>query len=895
MRRMPKASVLLLCALFGAACGLVSGPNVESETHFLRLCNDDCGSGLECVCGVCTQRCDDVGACAELAEGAQCLVSVGMCADARTICDVECSRAEDCEDLGIQAWCENGRCRGPEAPNDEVAPLNSPLGIGALATKRTRGGSESEVLKPQLEVLEGDPIDEPFVNEEGRASCGDTLVRDTYAPTNAVLEEAADILEEMNLDQKVVQLTGTKPPPAPYAQEVWETVQSARDDEELNLRGFKWKDGPDGLDLDPGKIPSGLENYATAFPTGSAQGATFDRDLIYRVGEALGDQTLAVGAAVVMAPAMNILRHPRWGRSQETFGEDSFHLGRMATALTQGIQEYTLSCAKHFTAYNVEEDRFDANANMDEQTLREVHGRHFEMVVRDGGVACMMASYNKVQGTKSTQNRHTLTEMLREDMGFRGFVVSDWWAMPGANTGKGPVEAPNDLATATEAVAAGLDLEMPWALNFGAIPEAVEQGDLEEEDVDRAVLRVLEQKLRFSSAYLDADPGLREPVTEFDEDSGSIVQSEEHSDLAQEVAERAMVLLKNENSALPLVNPTKVAVLGARVDYTVSSDPEPEGTFDFAQDAALGDHGSGRVFADPDVLVGPFTGILGAAPQGVEVITGDSVAVVTDDVDAVVVVVGLTPGDEGEEWTGAGDRETLELSDEQNELVRRAIGLERPVIVVVEAGSVVEMPWIGDVDAAIMAWYPGEKGGAALGRLLFGQVNFAGRLPVTWPQSEDQLPTFGDGETEEMDYYVGYRRFDRMNLSPLYAFGHGLSYSEFTFERLHIPCAEVSEESVIQVEVDVRNTSEVAGDEAVFVFASHPDTEARRSVKELKGFARVQLDAGEAKRVTIPVRMQDLKYWDDSSDTWVVEKGPVLLSVGPSSDQLVLEQTVTVN
>src|SRR5690606_23906225 len=134
------------------------------------------------------------------------------------------------------------------------------------------------------------------------------------------------------------QLTGTKPPPAPYAQEAWETVQSARDDEELNLRGFKWKDGPDGLDLDPGKIPSGLENYATAFPTGSAQGATFDRDLIYRVGEALGDQTLAVGAAVVMAPAMNILRHPRWGRSQETFGEDSFHLGRMATALTQGIQ-----------------------------------------------------------------------------------------------------------------------------------------------------------------------------------------------------------------------------------------------------------------------------------------------------------------------------------------------------------------------------------------------------------------------------------------------------------------------------------------------------------------------------------------------------------------------------
>jgi beta-glucosidase len=204
-----------------------------------------------------------------------------------------------------------------------------------------------------------------------------------------------------------------------------------------------------------------------------------------------------------------------------------------------------------------------------------------------------------------------------------------------------------------------------------------------------------------------------------------------------------------------------------------------------------------------------------------------------------------------------------------------------------------------------MAWYPGQQGGAALGRLLFGQANFAGRLPITWPDKLMQFPEFDEGDSTRMDYYAGYRYFDFHKLTPLYHFGYGLSYSTFAYERLHIPCATVNpeppegslavEDGLIQIEVDVRNVAGPAGDEVIQVYASYPQTTARRSLKELKGFARVHLLPGEGKRVKIPLRIRDLRYWDMNADDWVIEKGPVLLRVGPSSNAIKLEQTVTIN
>jgi beta-glucosidase len=206
------------------------------------------------------------------------------------------------------------------------------------------------------------------------------------------------------------------------------------------------------------------------------------------------------------------------------------------------------------------------------------------------------------------------------------------------------------------------------------------------------------------------------------------------------------------------------------------------------------------------------------------------------------------------------------------------------------------MPWQDRVNAVVMAWYPGQRGGEALGRLLFGQANFAGRLPITWPKDLAQFPTFSEpNKTTFHDYYAGYRWFDKHGLTPLYPFGYGLSYSTFSYERLHVPCATVAEDGLVNIEVDVRNTAGPAGDEVVQVYVSYPQTRARRSVKELKGFARVSLQPGEVKRVSIPLRVRDLRYWDMNLNDWVIEKSPVTIQVGPSSDKLLLTETLTVN
>jgi beta-glucosidase len=365
--------------------------------------------------------------------------------------------------------------------------------------------------------------------------------------------------------------------------------------------------------------------------------------------------------------------------------------------------------------------------------------------------------------------------------------------------------------------------------------------------------------------------------------------------LAEEMAEKSMVLLKNDGNALPFgAGIDKVAVIGASVQYDVRSDNPRLKTFNFVTDPAMGDRGSSRVSTDPALTAGPLDGIRAAAPNGIEIVYGDSAAAV-GDADAVIVIAGLTAGDEGEEYTGASDRESLTLGTVHDNLINAVADLGKPTVVVIEAGGVVDMPWINSVQAVVMAWYPGQRGGAAMGNLIFGSANFAGRLPVTWPTSADQFPIFNEGDTTNMDYYVGYRRFDQLGMTPLFAFGHGLSYSTFSYERLHMPCGEVDHEGVFNVEVDVRNTSGPAGDEVLMVFASYPETKTRRSMKELKAFARVNFQAGEAKRVQIPVRVEDLKYWDRNENKWAVESGPVLIQVGPSSDRLLLSQTIVVN
>jgi len=720
--------------------------------------------------------------------------------------------------------------------------------------------------------------------------------------------QAAAAVLSLSTTEKAQQMRGTDPGPATSRN--WNDTFRQPDNTAKSIKGFTFRDGPRGVNLDaPIQATSASHGKSTVFPVPMARGAAWDLDLEYRIGLALGDEMVAASQTMLLAPTINLLRHPLWGRAQETYGEDPYQLGRFGSALVAGVQTYVPACAKHYAGNNIENLRATKNASMDEQTLREIYARHFDMIVNDGGVACVMAAYNLVNGTNCTQSTHLLTDILRTDFGFTGFVMSDWWAMPGGNGGT------PSATTASQAIAAGLDMELPWSFHYSTIENSITSSTIPQAQVDTAVKRILEQKYRFG---VDKGTGLKGATTGLS--GGSITGNDSHVAIAQEAALKSMVLLKNLNNTLPIKSTfTKIAVVGYSEDYwapTNSSgvatgpginnrgDDINNGHIDFASGIRVGDVGSSRVDFDASKSVGPCAGIKAAVGSGVTVSCGNSAtdASVTG-ADFVVVVAGLTPYDEGEEYNGSGDRTSLALdgkdngkgnAGQQEGLIKQVAGLGKPMVVVLEGGSVIDMSnWLSSVPAVVMAWYPGMVGGTALGQLLAGKANFSGKLPISWPKSLNDLPTFNGGATTQMDYYVGYRYFDnKTTVTPQYAFGYGLSYTQFAYSNLVVPCSDATKTSVVKVSVDVTNSGTVAGDEVVLLFTSYPGSTKKRPAKELKGFARVSLAAGAKQTVTIPVRVADLKFYDTSG--WAIESGTVKVMVGPSSDTLPLSDTFTV-
>jgi beta-glucosidase len=510
-----------------------------------------------------------------------------------------------------------------------------------------------------------------------------------------------------------------------------------------------------------------------------------------------------------------------------------------------------------------------------------------------------MASYNLVNGKKATLNKHLLTDILRSDFGFKGFVLSDWWAMPPGYASSGN---PDQLkANAIDAVNAGLDMELPWSLNFQQLEAVTGAGSpLQQTQLSASASRIVEQKFRFNVAKIGSQIGLQTPKTSIDS-SGSIQNDADHIALAHRAALESMVLLKNDSNTLPIkrANVHTIAVLGQTVSYSVVNTDHDTGSVNFATDPRLGDLGSSRVFGDPAKSSAPYDGIKAVAGGGINVVSGAD-ASVAQNADFIVVVAGLTPQDEGEEYTGAGDRNNFALdgksgTNAQNTLITDAANLHKPMVVVLEGGSVIDMPWLSSVPAVVMAWYPGMDGGRALGELLFeGGPSFSGKLPVSWPKSWNDEPTFNAGPTTNMDYYVGYHWFDHKGTAPLYAFGAGLSYTKFDYKYLTIPCTDVTKGGVVNITTDITNSGSVKGDEVAFLFVSYPGTKQRRPDKELKGFHRVSLDPGQTKRISFALRVSDLSYWDTGSSSWQIESGQVQVMVGPSSDNLPLKDTLTV-
>ena len=622
--------------------------------------------------------------------------------------------------------------------------------------------------------------------------------------------------------------------------------------ERLGVPALWFTDGPRGV----------ARGQSTCFPCTMARGSSFDTDLERRIGEAMGIEIRAQGCNLSGAVCINLLRHPAWGRAQETYGEDPHHLGAMGAALGSGIQAHNvIATVKHFALNSMENARFTVDVQVDERALHEVYLPHFKAVV-DAGVASVMSAYNKVNGEHCGQSRHLLTDILRHEWGFAGFVHSDW--VMGVHKVYG--------------AAAGLDIENPEPRVWGErLVAAVEAGHVAPDVVDTACRRILTTLYRFLCA--------EDPLPDYPE---SLVNSASHRALALEAAEKSAVLLANDGT-LPFdrARVKTLAVLGRLAGL-----------------ANTGDNGSSRVRARHVVTAREgLSALLGAEA----ILPGDETDLeaagrAAARADAVVVVVGTTAEEEGEYLPGdlnlgqgggppqagssrrarGGDRLDLGLPAAQLALIARAIGSGKPVVVVIVAGSAILVePFHDRVAAILQTFYAGEAGGTALARLLFGEVSPSGRLPFTLARDAADYPFFDrDAARITYDLWHGYALFERERRAPRYAFGHGLSYTRFDVRSLRARATPHG----IEVSAAIRNMGARASGTPVLVFVAPPGRAAERWPRMLKAFTRVALAPGETQTVRLTVPREDLRWRSAETHGWHLEPGPYRIDIGTDAN-----------
>jgi beta-glucosidase len=674
----------------------------------------------------------------------------------------------------------------------------------------------------------------------------------SYAPrkgmTKTEIDEHVDaILREATLEEKVAMMSGR----GFFKQynesgRVWgaSPYRAGGGCERLDVPPLYFTDGPRGV----------ARGQSTCFPCTMARGASFDVDLERRIGEIMGIEARAQGCTLSGAVCVNLLRHPAWGRAQETYGEDPHHLGEMGAALAQGIQTHNvIATVKHFALNSMENARFKVDVRCDDRTMREVYLPHFKRIL-DAGCASVMSAYNKYNGEYCGENRDLLTGILRDEWGFDGFVHSDW--IMGVHK--------------VEGAAAGLDVENPEPRVFGAhLVEAAQSGQAALEVIDRACRRILTTTYRFACAE---DPIAYTPA---------LVARAEHRAVAYEAACKSAVLLKNDN-VLPLDCGAlkSIAVLGRLADLNNT-----------------GDNGSSRV--RPPYVITPLEGLKANLGDAVTIRTGDesnlaAAKQVARGSDVVVVVVGYTATEEGEFIPGemgvgagaagasfgrGGDRADLGLPSDQVALIKAAACAGKPLLVVLIAGSAVLVePWIEDAGAVLQTFYAGMEGGAALAQIVFGEVSPSGRLPFTVAREPGDYPFF-DADADAIEYgpLHGYTLLEANDIAPRFGFGHGLSYARFEYTNL----SAILTDQAVEISVDVRNASDVTAEEVVLVFVSPPGEAISRPQRLLKVFARVPLQGGESRTVRLVVSLQSLKYWDPATRAWRLEAGDHVISVQP--------------
>ena len=619
----------------------------------------------------------------------------------------------------------------------------------------------------------------------------------------------------------------------------------------LEIPALEFCDGPRGV----------VCGNSTCFPVSMARGASWDVQLERRIGKAIGREIRAHGGNLFGGVCINLLRHPAGGRAQETYGEDPFHVGQMGAALTSGVQEVNvIACVKHFALNNQENTRYKINVDCSERTLREVYLPHFKDCI-EAGAGSIMASYNKFRDEYACHNKFLLTEIIKEEWDFYGFVLSDFF---------------RGVRDTVAAARAGLDVEMPRARHYGKrLLQAVEEGEVAKEVVEEAALRIVRTVLLFSEAS--------DSVSSFSE---STIACPEHRKLAREAAEKSIVLLKNKKKLLPLDKQaiSRVALIGELAD-------KPN----------LGDHGSSRV-RPPQVVTlrQGLSAYLGSEVELVYTPGEDSKKVqeICKQADIAILVVGCTYKDEGEyidigPLTRGGDRKSLELSSEEERLIKQAAQVNQNTAVILNGGSAFLMSgWEQEVPVILHAFYPGMEGGTALAKIIFGEVNPSGKLPFSIPEKQEHLPEF-DREAEEVEYgmYHGYTYLDKKEYKPAYPFGFGLSYTEF---EVSSPSLFIKDGCVF-VSVILTNKGRIYGEEVVQLYIGFENSAVERPRKQLKGFKKVGLKPLEAQEVEIVCPLEKIKYYDSYSGEWKLEDIEYQVYIGTSSsNEDLLEGTFTV-
>jgi beta-glucosidase len=624
-------------------------------------------------------------------------------------------------------------------------------------------------------------------------------------------------------------------------------------------------DGPHGLRKQKESADHlGLHNSvpATCFPSAAGMASSWDRELIGRVGAALGKECQAENVAVLLGPGTNIKRSPLNGRNFEYFSEDPYLSSEMGGSHIKGVQSEGVGTSlKHFAANNQEHRRMSVDAVVDERTLREIYLASFEGAVKNSQPWSVMCSYNRVNGEYASESELLLTKILREEWGYEGFVVSDWGAV-------------NERVKALQA---GLELEMPSTGGIGdaKIVKAVQDGELAEETLNLAVERLLTFIFK---------------AVENRKDNASF-NAEDHHRLVREVARESMVLLRNEDGILPLSKQGTIAVIG-----------------EFAKNPRY--QGGGSSHVNPTQLDDAFEEMKALAGSA-ELLYAQGYDLKHDEINeallqearetaekgnVAVLFLGLPDNYESEGY----DRSHLSLPESHKALIEAVAEVQSNIVVVLSNGSPVEMPWIEKTKGILEGYLGGQAFGGAVADLLFGEISPSGKLAETFPMKLSDNPSFlnfpGDGDTVEYKegLFVGYRYYDKKEIEPLFPFGFGLSYTAFQYSNLRISKSHIKDNETVQVKATVKNTGTRAGKEIIQLYVSDVKSSVNRPLKELKGFEKLELQPGEEQEVSFELDKRSFAYYNVNISDWHVESGVFDIAIGSSSRDIRLTTSIEV-